>query len=230
VNTPTVNLVIAAQTPLGCSPDDLLRSLDGYVRDHLGPAWGVGAQLRLAEQAEGWTLYLIDDADQAGALGYHDDPGGLPRGFVGVRDCLRHGEAVCAVASHELAELLCDPAGNLAVMTPRGRFAALEVCDPVERLTFDVRGLPCSDFVYPAWFGLPGDGARYDHLGVCSQPWEVLSGGYIPVCEAGRWSNVFGSLAAGERFTAKDRRLHRTERRGRRLAGLTSDRSPSVVA
>lgn len=220
---PTVTIVVAATLPLGASPEQLLACARAYVGEHLGRVWPVACELSLAASpaAGAWPLYLVDDAGQAGALGFHDDEEGRPGGYVQVRECLRHGSAVSEVLTHELAELLCDPSGSLAVLTPRGRFAALEVCDPVERELFAVEGLPASDFVYPSWFGLAaGPQDRFDHLGRVRQPWEVLPGGYVPVCEAGRWSNVFGSLEAQESFGREDRRLHRTERRGRAKALL----------
>ena len=59
--------------------------------DDFRPAWGVDAELAFvptgAEPMAGtWWLTILDDSDQAGALGYHDlTPDGLPIG----KECLR---------------------------------------------------------------------------------------------------------------------------------------------
>jgi hypothetical protein len=56
--------------------------------------------------------------------------------------------------------------------------------------------------VYPAWFEAfhKPNATKFDHLGKCTKPFEILSGGYMAVYTKGKWSQVFGSAAAKKRF------------------------------
>src|SRR2546421_4998850 len=100
-------------------PDDVARcaaALQTQVSRDFAPAWGIDAQVRAAGKPDDGdeALYLLDDAAQADALGYHRR--GLdqrPCGFVFVRPCLENGDAWQATASHELLEMLADPFVNL---------------------------------------------------------------------------------------------------------------------
>jgi hypothetical protein len=59
-------------------------------------------------------MVFLDDADQPGALAYHDPtPDGLPQAKVFVKTTLENRNLVSVSASHELVELLVDPAINL---------------------------------------------------------------------------------------------------------------------
>lgn len=49
--------------------------------------------------------------------------------------------------SHEVLEALVDPG-----LITRWRFGLTEVCDPVENLTYQLGGIPVSDFVLPSYF------------------------------------------------------------------------------
>lgn len=219
---PHVTLVFRNGSPqlLSASRDDIKLGLLYYMHYHLYPAWGVSCGVHFGEPSgDTWELYFLDDADQATVLGLHDvDPAdGLPRGFVNLSECQRLAVHPFTVACHELAEMLTDPMGHVAVQSPRGRWAALEICDPVQGETFPIMGLPAADFCWPGWFGLPQtDPHRYDECGRCAQPWEILPGGYLPVQQNGAWTNLFGSPQREALFAQEDRRLHRTERRSRR--------------
>lgn len=197
---------------LGCPQAKLVQALQEWSDKHFGPAWGRECVLCGTVDHPGvadCTLIFADDSDQAGALGYHDDPAGSPRGFVFVRDAQRSGRHVATVASHELGELLADPWCNLLVPTPRGRLVALEVCDPVQASTFDVQGLPMSNFVLPSWFG---EGpAPYDYLRTLASPFQIGHGGYAIVLDPATWSysNIFGAGEVALRQDSKARRLRR---------------------
>ena len=63
-------------------------ALQQQVTNDFRPAWGGDAELTMIPQgtpapAGTWWLVILDDSDQAGALGYHDlTPDGLPIGKV----------------------------------------------------------------------------------------------------------------------------------------------------
>jgi len=220
---PTIACIFRHTTTLDCDRAALLAGLQTYVDEHLGPVWLKGARVVLKAGADegDWPLYFLDDADQAGALGYHTDPDGAgpkpPMGFVFVRTAIVDGNPVSFVASHELAEMLVDPGCNLGALTPRGRWAALEVCDPVEREGFILGGLIMANFVYPAWFGQPG--SRFDHGNTCQHAYEIRPGGYLPVWLGGRWMEVFADGPGAIYHAARDKRLRRSGRRRLHKAG-----------
>ncbi len=96
-------------------------ALQRQVSEHFAPAWGVDATLSLvaagAKPLPGsWWLVILDDSDQAGALGYHDlTDEAMPLGKVFVKTAQDAGVKWTITASHELLELLADPAINLTV-------------------------------------------------------------------------------------------------------------------
>src|SRR5262249_31056630 len=70
----------------------------------------------------GWAVVFLDDADQPGALAYHDlTPEGLPLSKVFVRTTIQNGDLVSVSASHELVEMLVDPAINMMTTGPDSR-------------------------------------------------------------------------------------------------------------
>ena len=109
-----------------------------------------------------------------------------------------------------------DPAINLMTTGPNPRrMYAYEAADPVEGKTFPVRGIPMSDFVYPAYFEAfrKPRSTRFDHLGRIRKPFEILPDGYQIVFEKGRWSEKYGSKTKQKAFAKEDRRGHRSETR-----------------
>ena len=196
----------------------LVPALRKFLDTCFVPIWGTPASLTLAtEEVKGaWSLIMLDDADEADALGYHDlTKDGLPISKVFVKTTLAAGDKVSATACHELAEMLIDPAANLWAQHPNGTMYAYEACDACEELEFEIDGVTMSDFVTPAYFeGFRAKGsARFDYLKKIDHPFQILHGGYAIVSKAGRVKNVFGSEEKRQRFAREDRRYHRSEYR-----------------
>jgi hypothetical protein len=155
------------------------------LRSDFGPAWATGAHLRFVGQGQKpplgvWVIVLLDNSDQAGALGYHDlTPDGLPLGKVFAGTDRQYGQQVSVTLDHELLEMLADPYINRCAQADDGCFYALEVCDPVEAdgLGYQVDGVQLSDFVTPHWFG--NGAGPVDHLGHITDPFRLAAGGYI---------------------------------------------------
>jgi hypothetical protein len=153
---PTIACFIdkTSTTPLGVDFDQLVTAMQVYVDQHVAPVWGTPAKLVKSTGflKDCWAIVFLDDADQPGALAYHDlTPDGLPLSKVFVRTTLQAGEEVSVSASHELVEMLVDPAINIMTTGPDPKTVyAYESADPVEALSFDVNGIAMSDFVYPA--------------------------------------------------------------------------------
>jgi len=215
---PTISCLNLATVALGVDFDKLVQALQAFVDQHFAPVWGTPCKLVAAASeipAGNWGLLFADDADVANALGYHDlTPDGLPLSHVFVKTTIDDGDEVSVTAAHELAEMLVDPGIQMGALGPQNVWYAYETADAVERETFPVNGINMTDFVYPAWFEAfhkPGS-TKFDHLGKCNRPFQILKGGYMPVYTKGKWTQIFGSAAAKERFELSSH--PRTHRRG----------------
>src|SRR5262249_26470361 len=132
---------------------------------------------------------------------------------VFVRSIIANKEEVSLVASHELAEMLVDPAGNLWATGHDNKLYAYEICDAVEEEKFKIDGLVMSDFVYPTYYQKyrKRNSVKFDHLGHITRPFQVLPRGYAKARQGGKITTIFGSKPKAQRFAKEDRRLHRTE-------------------
>ena len=170
------------------------------------PVWGIPAKLDLVAPGQdppstSWWLGIFDNADQAGALGYHDlTTAGLPIGKVFAKTTIDAGDLVSVTFSHEVLEMLADPDINLIVQKgPRGY--SYEVCDAVEddSLGYDVNGVRVSDFVYPQYFETfwKKNATKFDHRGHLSGPLPALTpGGYMSYLDfhTGHWKQITARL------------------------------------
>ncbi len=201
-------------------------ALQTQVNRDLVPTWSVRSiQIQsdpsLPVPNFAWTLVLLDDADQAGALGYHQlTPFGLPQGRVFVRTAQQAGVAWQSVASHELLEMLCDPWVNLEMQTGDQQFMAVEICDPVEGDTYLIDGVPVSDFVTPPWFvGLlppPAPPRPFDQLALVTAKQTLRPQGYVSIWDpVNGWQAQFGSARTA--LPAHDDRVWRRMARTLRL-------------
>lgn len=225
---PEIVVFNAAQTPLGFDLSAFVPALQEYVDAHLAPVWGTPARLRLGIGPEpgAWPFGFWDTADAVGALAYHDfTVDGLPLAKTFVKTIRDYGASVTVAASHELAEILVDPAINLVYAPVFDRalpVTAGESADPVEadRCGFKVQGFLMSDFIYPAWFEdfHKAGSVPFDHTGYCTRPFQILPDGYAIVLEGGEWKQIFGSREKAATFAREDRRGHRSEARLRRVA------------
>jgi hypothetical protein len=170
------------------------------------PVWGIPAQLVAVPRGQQpatsmWWQGIFDNADQAGALGYHDlTTAGLPIGKVFAKTTLDAGDLVSVTLSHEVLEMLGDPDINLIVQKGR-RGYAYEVCDAVEddSLGYDINGVRVSDFVYPQYFETfwKKGATKFDHLGHLKGPLPTLThGGYIGYLDftTGQWNQLTARL------------------------------------
>lgn len=216
---PTIACFNQAKTPLGVDFDALIAAMQAYVSDSVAPVWGTPANLIKTTdfRKNTWAMAFLDNADEAGALAYHDlTPDGLPLAKVFVKTTVDDKELVSVSASHELVEMLVDPAINLMTTGPDPKvFYAYESADPVEDLSFKVNGIPMSNFVFPSYFEVfhKPNSVRFDQMRKVTKPFQVLSGGYQILYKGGKWTQVYGSVSKKKRFKAEDRRGHRSEQR-----------------
>lgn len=218
---PTIGVVNLATVPLGVDLDALIAALQKFLDEHFVPIWGYPAKLvKYASlkdiPADQWQFLFIDDADSAGALGYHDlTKNGQPVSKVFVKTTLGAKESVAVTACHELAEMLIDPGAQLWAQKPDGSFIAYEMSDPVEEDTFLIDGIPMSNFVLPSYFESwkHPKGTKFDYLSKLKKPFTMTKGGYLIIFKAGKTTEVFGSAAKAKRFAKEHRLGHRSEHR-----------------
>jgi hypothetical protein len=209
----SIRVTNEAKTPLGVDLDALIAALNIQVANHFAPFWGVTASVNLGIAGPGeWSLVLLDNADQADALGYHDlTDDGQPRGKMFVATTIEDKQLVSVTTSHELLEMLVDPGIQMCADTANGTIYAYEVCDAVENNTYEINGVTVSDFVTPAWFEefRKPNSEIFDYLKQVTQPFELLPGGYIGVMKHGRWSQIF---ADKPRHRPRNRQIRRSHK------------------
>lgn len=216
---PTIAVFNKATTGLGVDLDALIAAMQMYIDKYIVPVWATPAKLvKSTGFIKGaWAVVFLDDADQPGALAYHDlTPDGLPISKVFVRTTIQNGDLVSVSASHELVEMLVDPGINLMTTGPDpATVYAYESADPVESMSFPVNGIPVSDFIYPSYFETfhKAGSVKFDQMGKVKKPFQILSGGYQIIFKAGKWSQIYGSIQKKKAFQKEDRREHRSELR-----------------
>jgi hypothetical protein len=173
----------------------VVSALQKQVTNDFRPVWGTDAELTIVAKGTqppsgSWWLVILDDTDQANALGYHDlTSEGLPIGKVFAASDLKAGTSWTVTASHELLEMLADPNINLTVFVENtnttGILYAYEVCDACEddSLGYEIDDVVLSDFVYPAWFeAFHAEGStQFDRMNKMQNPFQLLGGGYIGI-------------------------------------------------
>jgi hypothetical protein len=205
------------------------QAINRQLRD-VAEAWGEIVYTIAADaHSRGFQIVLLDDADQAGDLGYHDlDPRGRPYARVFVKPILdndgtwlRGANSVSVTVSHEVCELVGDPSANHWVENARGALVAAELCDPVEscayRITLrDGRRVSVSDFVYPDWFNpyVPA-GTQVDHMRVLRKPFEIAPDGYVIHHTAAGVRDIWGRSYPRWRKASKRKPASRTYLRHR---------------
>jgi hypothetical protein len=199
----------------------LIPAVQRQVTEHFEPVWGIGAQLLFARGRVPRDAYQIvvheqwrDDADKD-YIGYHFSPDGYPIAGIFAREDKSKDGTISETLSHEVLEMLVDPACNLyarrsaAVGRPE-RIYFYEVCDPVQCVTYEVEGVRVCNFVYPAWFEDNWDrnpkGQHFDHKRKLKRPFEILPGCYSEIYEAKRGAmTIWGSNRRKRRFRHRDK-------------------------
>jgi len=229
-NQPIQIAVINASTVLTDSQvQTAVPALQKQVSEHFFPAWGVDANLTFVPQGSNppagtWWLTVLDDSDQAGALGYHDLTNeGLPMGKIFAGTDLKYGSEWTVTASHELLEMLGDPNINLTVFIQKndtsGRLYAYEVCDACEadNLAYKIDNVLVSDFVYPSWFEdfRAPNSTQFDYGKHLTKPLQLAPDGYIGIFDITS-GNGWTQLTAQEMPHARIRAEVGTRRERRR--------------
>lgn len=180
----------------------VVRAVNRQLAEDFKRHWHRDVQLRL----EGWTgekpdpanpvdmrgdavLYLWDEADVAGALGYHDNTAaGVPYGFVFIKLSTELGLDWSVTLSHEALELAMDPDVNLLAQGPhpdpkeKGRIVYhwYELCDAVQDSTYEIDDVKVANFVLPPYFTTGDQHKNHnDFMGTQIRSFGVGPGGYV---------------------------------------------------
>jgi hypothetical protein len=183
------------------------------------------------ETAHGIAIVDTIQNQPQGVLGFHtEDQGGKLWGVVAAKPELDNGAktttgdwSVSSVLSHEVLEMFIDPNCNLWANDGKGSAYSFEVCDPVEAPSYEVGGVSVSNFVTPSWFDpLAAASAQFDKLGLLTQAFSILKGGYVVYESAGKEHQNFGAEFPAWRREMKSGSMARTRRRLAQVAALTS--------
>ena len=224
-----ISIINASTVLTDAQVQKVVPALQTQVHRDFYPAWGVDADLTFvpkgSKPAKGtWQLVILDNSDQAGALGYHDlTKDGLPLGKVFADSDLQYKLQWSVTASHELLEMLGDPDINLTAFVQKddysGRLYAYEVCDACEadEQGYAINGTQVSDFVYPAWFESfrKTGSTQFDHGKHIKAPFQLLKDGYIGVFDVGSgggWTQI-NAAGAPHTYAARPKVGARRERR-----------------
>ena len=195
----TINIINKSTVVTEAQLAPVIEALQTQVNRDFFPAYGLECLLTtLPEDTAKERIYILDDSDQAGALGYHEETGAVPVGYVFAKTDLDYGESWSATLSHELLEQLADPFVNLTALGNMHGLVTLfsyEACDAVENDEYTINGVAVSNFVLPAWY-TPDSKGPYDFLKKLAAPLTLDSGGYIGYqARLGIWKEVFGDRA-----------------------------------
>lgn len=199
------------------------------VRDHVNPAWDTNAQVGFVPKGaappdDAWQIVILDDSDQADALGYHDlAPNGLPLGKVFAKTVMQNNSSVSVTLSHETGEEIIDPwLWATAFIQPSAgqvQVWAIEPFDPVESdddgydIEVDGKKVRVSNFVFPAWYTPETKATKLDYMGQLKKPFAIQQNGYISMWSiAGGWQQA--TTPAGRQNPAA--RPHSGSRREKR--------------
>jgi hypothetical protein len=191
----TVSIINAGSVLSDDEVRAVVPALQTQLQRDFGPVWGVDADVVFIDGGSeppprSWWLVILDNSDQAGALGYHDlTKDGLPLGKVFAATDIALNHKWTHTASHELLEILADSDINLTVFVQsdaaHGVLYSREVCDAcqAEQFGYEIDGVFVSDFVYPAWFESfwPEGSTQFDYGRHIQRPFQLLPGGYISI-------------------------------------------------
>ncbi|MCH8890279.1 MAG: hypothetical protein IH827_04255 [Myxococcales bacterium] len=212
---PTISVINFTRDLTDRKVQEAIRAVNRQITEDFAPVWGAIWDLRLHaspfDLAEPDTvaedpvqgeavLYLVDEPHLPGAAGYHArNNAEKPYGFVFITD----PKDWTVTLSHEALELIIDPTVNVLVPGPDPRpgqsdnqvLHAYEVCDAVERTSYEIDGIRVSNFITQNWF-VSGEaaGTRNDFLGVGVGSFGATTGSHLAFFDlnARSWVLFFG--------------------------------------
>lgn len=130
------------------------------------------------------VFHIVDSIPEApDALAYHTiDADGRPVLRIGVDVVRTTGDLLAGLESgmsHEVCETEADPYVQWNADMPDGKSdTPIEVCDWTQGDTYTVAGCTMSNFCGPRFFNANETEGPFDHMGLCTKPFELRPGGY----------------------------------------------------
>lgn len=172
-----------------------------------------------------WLLGVFDDADQAGALGYHDVTShGTPLGKVFAKTTMNDGGRWDVTFTHELFEMALDPWIVLgAEDASTERIWAYEACDAVEadNLAYKIGTTHISDFVLPGYF--ESSISQHQPLSFCgnvNKPFSLAPGGYMSYIDMNHYSQGWQQINAKKGKGTRAERRQKPRNNRQRSTGI----------
>lgn len=217
MSVPSISVINFSPALTDQDVQEAIRALNRQVTEDFAPVWGSAHSLRLhapsfdpahpdslAEEpvrGEG-VIYLVEEPSLPGALGYHDrNTRAVPVGFV----FILNPSDWTVTLSHEVLELILDPTANIFVPGPDPRnpsnivLHTYEVCDAVERTSYEIDGVRVSNFLTKSYFTIGEEtGTRNDFLGLGVPSFGVTPNSHIAFFDlsTGTFETVFGRQAS----------------------------------
>jgi hypothetical protein len=199
-----------------------VNAIQHQLLEDLAPFWKEAAAANLVVVPQGqeppqatWQVAILEDADKADALGYHQLTSfSLPLGKVFTRTTRQDGQTVSRVLSHEILEMVVDPFITRTQVIGPDTYL-VEVGDPVhlDQLGYDKMGVLVSNFVTPDYYRYTS-GNRYDMRALLLDPCPaLLSGGALSVLVDGQLQLRVAPDSTPDEVAAM--RIHRGSRRHR---------------
>jgi hypothetical protein len=158
-------------------------ALQQQVDNHLAPAWNVRADISVLAAGD----VIPQDTMALNIVESLNGPAGVHTNFQGQPSAEAvNGGQLSITLSHELLEMLVDPSGTRVIQAADldpysgGQQVnyLVEVCDPCDVYSYDIDGVPVSDFVLPSFYD-PNATGKVDFAGFLARPLTVPLGCYI---------------------------------------------------
>ncbi|MBV9153746.1 MAG: hypothetical protein JO204_18425 [Alphaproteobacteria bacterium] len=182
-------IAVINQSTDTADPDIALwvNAIQQQLLQDVAPFWTEAADANLIFVPQGqaappnaWQVVLLDNADRADALGYHElTQASLPIAKVFTATTRNDSQTISRVLSHEIIEMVVNPyIARRQVIAPDTYL--VEVGDPVhlDRLGYEKLGVLVSNFVTPAYYRLTTD-TRYDMRALLTAPCPTLASGGV---------------------------------------------------
>jgi len=194
---------------------------------HVSPVWNINGWSCVYFNNEAdvptgaYKLWILDDSDQADALGYHDqDIDGVPYGRVFVNPIISSGgtdfssaNSVSVTISHEACEMMCDPEVNCWRHMSDGTLTCQEICDAVEGDAYPIlisgKKVYVSNFLFPAWFDYaPQKESKFDYMKKLKSNFSMTKNGYMIIIRDGQIDYLFASKDTEKKYFSSKSKQH----------------------
>jgi len=229
---PTISVVNLSTVVTDAEVETAVAAIQIQVDRDFAPIWNMPANLVFVPKtatvpATSWVLQVLDNSDQAGALGYHElNTTEVPLAKIFAKTDLENNLSWSVTMSHEILEMIGDPYVDISVFVQttatEGYLFAFEMCDAVEddSIGYKINDVLVSDFVLPPFYETGAvAGAKFDFCGHLTAPLSIAPGGYMSIFPVNPttkgWTQQTGAEGAGKRLQLKGPHRRKAKRSDR---------------